>query len=87
MAIVKNGKEEDSAIFDCITQEAERQRVKHPEHVDAIDAAERKTRALVKGGKLEENLMLVEFTRALERLWALKISPRTLHNATQYASE
>ena len=87
MKIVKNSKEEDSAIFDCITQEAERQRVKHPEHVDAIDAAERKTRTLVKDGKIEENFMLVEFTRALERLWAPKISPRTLHNAIQYASE
>jgi hypothetical protein len=82
----KNHKEDD-AIFDCIVQEAERQRVKHPEHVDAIDAAERKTRTLVKDGKIEENYMLVEFTRALERLWAPKISPRTLHNAIQYASE
>jgi hypothetical protein len=82
----KNHKEDD-AIFDCIIQEAERQRVKHPEHGDGIDAAERKTRALVKDGKLGENLMLVEFTRALERLWAPKVSPRTLHNAIQYASE
>jgi hypothetical protein len=87
MTIVRKGKEEESAIFDCITQEAERQRVKHPEQVDAIDAAERKTRTLVKDGKIEENFMLVEFTRALERLWAPKISPRTLHNAIQYASE
>ena len=38
MAIVKNGKEEDSAIFDCITQEAERQRVKHPEEQEEIAA-------------------------------------------------
>jgi hypothetical protein len=82
----KNHKE-DEAIFDCIIQEAERQRVKHPEHVDAIDAVEKRTRSLVKGGKLEESLMLVEFTRALERLWAPKISPKTLHNAIQYASE
>ena len=87
MTIVKSRKEEDAAFFNCITQEAERQRVKHPEHVDAIDAAERRTRALVKDGKIEENFMLVEFTRALERLWAPKISPRTLHNAIQYASE
>ena len=87
MTIVKSSKEEYESIFDCITQEAERQRVKHPEHTEAIDAAERKIRTLVKDGKLEENLMLVEFTRALERLWAPKISPRTLHNAIQYASE
>ena len=86
MTTAKNHKEDD-AIFDCIIQEAERQRVKHPEHVDAIDAAERKTRTLVKDGKIQENFMLVEFTRALERLWAPKISPRTLHNAIQYASE
>jgi len=86
MTIVKKGRDEDRAIFDCITQEAERQRIKHPEYVDAIDAAERKTRTLVKDGKIEENFMLVEFTRALERLWAPKISPRTLHNAIQYAS-
>ena len=85
--MVKNSKEEHNAISDCIAQEAERQRVKHPDHANAIDAAERKIRALVKGGKLEENLMLVEFTRALERLWASKVSPRTLHNAIQYASE
>ena len=86
MTTAKNHKEDD-AIFDCIIQEAERQRVKHPEHVDAIDAAERKTRTLVKDGKIQENFMLVEFTRALERLWAPKISPRTLHHAIQYASE
>lgn len=85
--MVKSSKVEDETIFGCITQEAERQRVKHPEHVDAIDAAERRTRTLVKDGKIEENFMLVEFTRALERLWAPKISPRTLHNAIQYASE
>ena len=77
MTTVKNSKEEDDAIFDCIIQEAERQRVKHPEHVDAIDAAERKTRTLVKDGKIEENFMLVEFTRALERLWA----PKSLHKS------
>lgn len=86
MTIDKNSKKDD-AIFRCITQEAERQRVKHPEHADAIDAVERKTRALVKDGKLEENLMLVEFTRALERLLRPRISPRTLHNAIRYASE
>jgi hypothetical protein len=86
MTTVRNNKE-DGTIFDCITQEAERQRVKHPEYVDGIVAAEKRTRSLVKGGKLEESLMLVEFTRALERLWAPKISPRTLHNAIQYASE
>jgi hypothetical protein len=68
MTIVKNSKEEGDAVFNCITQEAERQRVKHPEHVDAIDAAERRTR-----------------TRVLERLWAPKIAPRTLHNAVQFA--
>ena len=87
MTIVKSSKEEDDAVFNCITQEAERQRVKHPEHVDAIDAAERRTRTLVKDGKIEENFMLVEFTRALERIWAPKISSRTLHNVIQYASE
>ena len=87
MAIVKRSKEENESIFDCIRQEAERQRVKHPEHREAIDAAERRMRTLVKDGKIEENLMLVEFSRALERLWAPKISPRTLHNAIQYASE
>jgi hypothetical protein len=87
MTIVKSGKEEHEATFDCITQEAERQRVKHPERVDAIDAAERRTRTLVKDGKLEENLMLVEFTRALEKIWAPRISPRTLHAANRYASE
>jgi hypothetical protein len=86
MTTVKNHKGDD-AIFDCIIQEAERQRVKHPEHVDAIEAVERRTRTLVKDGKIEENFMLVEFTRALERLWAPKISPKTLHNAIQYASE
>ena len=75
------------AIFDCITHEAERQRLKHPEHTDAIDAAARKTRALVKDGKLEENLMLVEFTRALQKLWAPRISPRTFNSAIRYASE
>ena len=83
MTIDKN----DDAIFDCITHEAERQRLKHPEHIGAIDAAEKKTRALVKDGKLEENFMLVEFTRALERLLAPKTSPRTLHNAVRFASE
>ena len=75
MTIVKNGKEEDDAIFDCITQEAARQRVKHPGHAYAIDAAEKKTRTLVKNGKLEENLMLVEFTKALERQWSPKVPP------------
>jgi len=74
-------------MFECITQEAARQRVKHPDHADAIDAAEKKTRALVRDGKLEENLMLVEFTKTLQKIWAPKISPRTLHNASQYASE
>lgn len=87
MTIVRGSKEAHEAIFDCITQEAERQRVKHPEHVDAIDAAERRTRVLVKDGKIEENYMLVEFTRALERLWAPKLSPRTIHNAIRHASE
>ena len=85
MTIAKSSKEEVDEVFNCITQEAQRQRVKHPEHVDAIDAAERRTRTLVKDGKIEQNLMLVEFTRALERLWAPKTSPRTLHNAAQYA--
>ena len=42
-------------IFDSVTREAERQRVKHPEHGDAIDAAAKKIQALVKDGKLEEN--------------------------------
>jgi hypothetical protein len=59
----------EEAIFDCITQEANRQRIKHPEHVDLIDSAEKKTRSLVKDGKLEENLMLVEFTRNIQKLW------------------
>jgi hypothetical protein len=67
MTTVKQNEED---IFDCITQEANRQRLKHPEHVDAIDAAEKKTRSQVKDGKLEENLMLVEFTRTLEKIWA-----------------
>jgi hypothetical protein len=80
---IKNADE----FFDCITQEVERQRLKHPEHADAIDAAAKKTRALVKDGKLEENFMLVEFTKALQKLWAPKISPRTLHSAIRYASE
>ena len=84
---MKNKKEEVDAIFECITQEAARQRVKHPDHVDAIDAAAKKTRALVMDGKLEENLMLVEFTKTLKKIWAPKVSPRTLHNASQYASE
>lgn len=75
MTIAKNGTE-DEAIFDCITHEAERQRLKYPEHAAAIDAAERKTRALVKDGKLEQNFMLVEFTRALERIWSPRISSR-----------
>jgi len=87
MTIVKKSKEEIDAIFECITQEAERQRVKHPDHTNGIDAAERKIRTLIKDGKLEENLMLVEFTKTLEKLWAPKISPRTLHNAIRYASE
>jgi hypothetical protein len=87
MTIVKSGKETDDAIFDCITLEAERQRVKHPDHANAIDTAEKKTRALVKNGKLEENLMLVEFTKAVERLWSPTVSPRTRHSAIQYASE
>jgi hypothetical protein len=70
MTIVKN--EVNEAIFDCIIQEANRQRLKHPEHVDAIDATDKKTRSLVRDGKLEENLMLVEFTRSLEKLLALR---------------
>ena len=70
MTTVKQNEED---IFDCITQEANRQRLKRPEHVVAIDAAEKKTRSQVKDGKLEENLMLVEFTRTLEKIWA----PRT----------
>jgi len=85
--MIVNNKQEVDAIFECITQEAARQRVKHPDHLDAIDAAEKKTRALVRDGKLEENLMLVEFTKTLQKIWAPKISPRTLHNASQYASE
>jgi hypothetical protein len=68
MTTVKQENEQD--IFDCIKQEANRQRLKHPEHVDAIDAAEKKTRSQVKDGKLEENLMLVEFTRTLGKIWA-----------------
>jgi hypothetical protein len=83
MTIDKN----DDAIFDCMTHEAERQRLKHPEHSDAIDAAEKKIRTHVKDGKLEENLILVEFTRTVEKLWAPKVSPRTVHNALRYASE
>jgi hypothetical protein len=59
----------EEAIFDCITQEAKRQRVKHAEQIDLINAAERKTRSLVKNGKLEENLMLVEFTINIQKLW------------------
>lgn len=74
-------------IFDCILQEAERQQLKHPEHVDAIGAASKKIQALVKDGKLEENFMLVEFTKAVQKLWAPKISPRTIHSAIQYASK
>ena len=74
-------------MFDCITQEAERQKLKHPEHVDAIGTAAKKIQALVKDGKLEKNFMLVEFTRALQKLWAPKVSPRTLHSAFRYASE
>jgi hypothetical protein len=58
----------EETIFDCITQEAARQRLKHPEYVDQIDFAEKKTRSLVKDGKLEENLMLVEFTRNIQKL-------------------
>lgn len=58
-------RDEDDAIFDCVTQETERQRVKRPEHADAIDSAAKKIMNLVKDGKLEENLMLVEFTRAM----------------------
>jgi len=87
MTIVKNSKKEIKSIFECLTQEAERQRIKHPDHAGGIDAAEKKIRALIKDGKLEENLMLVEFTRALEKLLAPRISPRTLHNAIRYASE
>lgn len=83
MATVKS----DEAIFDCITQEAERQRVKHPEHIYAIAAAAKKIQSLVKDGKLEENFMLVEFTKALQKLWAPKVSPRTMHSAIRYASE
>jgi hypothetical protein len=60
---------DDEAIFDCITQEANRQRLKHPEHVDLINSAVKKTKSLVKDGKLEENLMLVEFTRNIQKLW------------------
>jgi len=83
MTIDKN----DDAIFDCMTHEAKRQRLKHPEHSDAIDAAEKKIRTHVKDGKLEENLILVEFTRTVEKLWAPKVSPRTVHDALRYASE
>ncbi|HEY2467314.1 MAG TPA: hypothetical protein VGI45_05685 [Terracidiphilus sp.] len=83
MTIVKN----DDAIFDCIVHEANRQRLKHPDQVDAINVAEKKIRALVIGGKVDENLMLVEFTKALKRLRGPQISPRTRHNAIQYASE
>jgi hypothetical protein len=67
--MTQDNKQEENAIFDCIIQEATRQRIKHPEHIDAIDAAEKKTRTLVLDGKLEENLMLVQFTRVLEKLW------------------
>jgi len=87
MAIVNNSTEGVDTLFDCITKEAERQRLKHPEHVDAIGAAAKKIQALVKDGKLEENFMLVEFTRALEKLFAPRIPPRVLRNATRYASE
>ena len=59
----------EEAMFDCITQEANRQRLKHPEQIDFINSAEKKTRSLVKDGKLEENLMLVEFTRNIQKLW------------------
>jgi len=45
-------------------QEAERQPIKRPEPVDATDAAEKRIRSQVKDGKLEENLMLVEFIAA-----------------------
>ena len=86
MTNVKNTKEDDP-LFECIVQEAERQRLKHPDHADAIDSTEKKIRSLVKDGKLEENFMLVEFTRALQKLWAPKVSPRTLHHAIEYASE
>lgn len=74
-------------MFDCITQEAERQQLKHPEHIDAIGAAAKKIQALVKDGRLEQNFMLVEFTKVLQKLWAPKVSPRTLHSAIRYASE
>lgn len=84
MTIAKN---EDCELFECIAREAERQRLKHPNHAYAIDAAEKKIQALVKDGKLEENFMLVEFTRTLEKLWAPKVPPRTLHNAIRYASD
>ena len=60
---------DDEAIFDCITQEANRQKLKHPEHVDLINSVVKKTKSLVKDGKLEENLMLVEFTRNIQKLW------------------
>jgi DNA-binding TFAR19-related protein (PDSD5 family) len=70
MTTISNTQENEEAIFDCITQEADRQRLKHPEHVDAISAAEKKTKSLVKEGKITENLMLVEFKRTLEKLWA-----------------
>ena len=70
MTPVKNNTQENEEdIFHCISQEANRQRLKHPEHVDRIDAAEKKTRSLVRDRKLEENLMLAEFTRSLEKLW------------------
>jgi hypothetical protein len=87
MTIVKNSKVADGAIFDCITQEADRQRIRHPQYADAIDAAEKKTRALVRDGKLEQSLMLVEFTKTLGRLWSPKVPPGTRHNAIRYASE
>lgn len=86
MTNMKNTKE-DEPLFECIAQEAERQRLKHPDHADAIDSTEKKIRSLVKDGKLEENLMLVEFTRALQKLWAPKVSPKTLHHAVECASE
>jgi hypothetical protein len=54
-------------VFNCITQESKRRRIKYPEHVAAIDTAEKRVRVLFAEGKVEESHILFEFTMALER--------------------
>jgi hypothetical protein len=73
-----NGTQED--VFSCITQESKRRRIKYPEHVAAIDTAEKRVRILFAQGKVEASHILFEFTMALERLCNASNHQRPRHN-------